>query len=95
MQLCHPAEKESLLSKITYRTTNVDGMKMFYREAGRTDGPALLLLHGFPTSSHMFRNLIPLLADRFHMECQDLQNFDLAQAPKAAWENEPDVHYGS
>jgi pimeloyl-ACP methyl ester carboxylesterase len=48
---------------IHYRTAMVDGVKVFYREAGPADGPVVLLLHGFPTSSHMFRNLIPLLAD--------------------------------
>ena len=53
------------MTKITYRTVSVDGMKIFYREAGPTNAPTLLLLHGFPTSSHMFRDLIPLLADRF------------------------------
>ena len=49
-----------------YRKADVDGLKVFYREAGRADAPTLLLLHGFPTSTHMFRDLIPLLADRFH-----------------------------
>jgi hypothetical protein len=47
-----------------YRTKEVDGVKIFYREAGPENGPVLLLLHGFPTSSHMFRNLMPILADR-------------------------------
>ena len=50
---------------VTYhRTATVDGIKIFYREAGPKDAPVVLLLHGFPTSSHMFRNLIPALADR-------------------------------
>ena len=49
---------------ITYKTVNVQGIPIFYREAGPKDAPALLLLHGFPTSSHMFRNLIPLLGNR-------------------------------
>ena len=47
-----------------YRTTKIDGLDIFYRGAGPADAPAVLLLHGFPTSSHMFRNLIPALADR-------------------------------
>jgi hypothetical protein len=47
---------------VHYRTTTIDGVKMFYREAGPADAPVVVLLHGFPTSSHMFRNLIPLLA---------------------------------
>lgn len=51
----------------TYRNANVDGAKIFYREAGPKNAPTLLLLHGFPTSSHMFRNLIPELADRYHL----------------------------
>ncbi|MGA8570414.1 MAG: hypothetical protein WB580_21685, partial [Candidatus Binataceae bacterium] len=46
-----------------HRTTRVDGVNIFYREAGPADAPVVLLLHGFPTSSHMFRNLIPVLAD--------------------------------
>ena len=60
------------MSMIRYHTADVDGLKIFYREAGRAAAPALLLLHGFPTSSHMFRNLIPLLADRFHIVAPDL-----------------------
>ena len=52
---------------ITYQQAIVDGCKIFYREAGPKTAPTLLLLHGFPTSSHMFRNLIPALADRYHV----------------------------
>jgi pimeloyl-ACP methyl ester carboxylesterase len=69
------------MTKITYRTANVDGMKIFYREAGPTNAPTLLLLHGFPTSSHMFRNLIPLLADRFHIVAPDLPGFGQSDLP--------------
>jgi pimeloyl-ACP methyl ester carboxylesterase len=69
------------MTKISYRTTNVDGLKIFYREAGRADAPTLLLLHGFPTSSHMFRNLIPLLADRFHIVAPDLPGFGQSDMP--------------
>jgi pimeloyl-ACP methyl ester carboxylesterase len=58
-----------------YRSANVDGLKVFYREAGPTNGRKLLLLHGFPTASHMFRDLIPLLADRFLMIAPDLPGF--------------------
>jgi pimeloyl-ACP methyl ester carboxylesterase len=54
---------------------------MFYREAGDRQNPTLLLLHGFPTSSHMFRNLIPLLADRFHIVAPDLPGFGFTVAP--------------
>ena len=52
----------------TYHTATVDGLELFYREAGPPDAPTIVLLHGFPSSSHMFRNLIPQLADRFHEE---------------------------
>jgi pimeloyl-ACP methyl ester carboxylesterase len=69
------------MTKVAYRTSNVDGLKIFYREAGRTDAPALLLLHGFPTSSHLFRNLIPLLADRFHVVAPDLPGFGQSDMP--------------
>jgi pimeloyl-ACP methyl ester carboxylesterase len=69
------------MSAIGYRTANVDGLKIFYREAGRTDAPPLLLLHGFPTSSHLFRNLIPLLADRFHIVAPDLPGFGQSEMP--------------
>src|SRR5688500_7823791 len=66
---------------IHYRFATVDGVKMFYREAGPEDGPVVLLLHGFPTSSHMFRNLIPLLADRFHVIAPDYPGFGQSDAP--------------
>ena len=69
------------MTKITYRTVGVDGMKIFYREAGPTNAPTLLLLHGFPTSSHMFRDLIPLLADRFHIVAPDLPGFGQSDLP--------------
>jgi pimeloyl-ACP methyl ester carboxylesterase len=69
------------MSTISYRTTDVDGFKIFYREAGRADAPTLLLLHGFPTSSHIFRNLIPLLADRFHIVAPDLPGFGQSDMP--------------
>jgi pimeloyl-ACP methyl ester carboxylesterase len=66
---------------IHYRAATIDGVKMFYREAGLADGPVLLLLHGFPTSSHMFRNLIPLLADRYHVIAPDYPGFGQSDAP--------------
>src|SRR5215813_11681928 len=67
-----------------YRTTTVDGLDIFYREAGPANGPAIVLLHGFPTSSHMFRNLIPLLADRYHVIAPDYPGFGLSAAPDHA-----------
>ena len=66
---------------ITYRTGEVDDVKIFYREAGPPDAPALLLLHGFPSASHMFRDLIPLLADRFHLVAPDLPGFGQSDMP--------------
>jgi pimeloyl-ACP methyl ester carboxylesterase len=67
------------MSTISYRTCDVDGLKIFYREAGAATAPKLLLLHGFPSSSHMFRDLMPLLADRFHIVAPDLPGFGLSE----------------
>jgi len=65
----------------TYQQAIVDGAKIFYREGGAKDRPTILLLHGFPTSSHMFRNLIPVLADRYHLVAPDLPGFGFSDAP--------------
>jgi pimeloyl-ACP methyl ester carboxylesterase len=64
-----------------YQHTTVDGRKIFYREAGSKTAPTILLLHGFPTSSHMFRNLIPALSDRYHVVAPDLPGFGFSDAP--------------
>ena len=69
------------MSAIAYRSANVDDLKVFYRETGAADAPALLLLHGFPSASHMFRDLIPLLADRFHIVAPDLPGFGQSDMP--------------
>jgi pimeloyl-ACP methyl ester carboxylesterase len=70
------------MTTIEYQTADVDGSKVFYREAGPKGAPKLLLLHGFPTSSHMFRDLIPHLADRFHIVAPDLPGFGNSDTPK-------------
>jgi pimeloyl-ACP methyl ester carboxylesterase len=69
---------------IRYRTAGIGGLKIFYREAGDPKHPALLLLHGFPSSSHMFRNLIPLLADRPHIVAADLPGIGFSDSPERA-----------
>ena len=69
------------MTALAYRTADVDGLKVFYREAGPASAPTLLLLHGFPSSSHMFRDLIPLLADRYHLVAPDLPGFGRSDAP--------------
>ena len=69
------------MSPIRYRRTEVDGLKIFYREAGRAGAPKLLLLHGFPSAGHMFRDLIPQLADQFHIVAPDLPGFGQSDMP--------------
>jgi pimeloyl-ACP methyl ester carboxylesterase len=63
------------------QTIKVDGANLFYREAGNPESPAVLLLHGFPTSSHMFRNLIPRLAGDYHVVAPDLPGFGFSDSP--------------
>ena len=70
----HPAD-------VAYRTVSIDGVNIFYREAGPPDAPAILLLHGFPSSSHMFRNLIPQLADRYRVIAPDYPGFGYSDQP--------------
>ena len=65
----------------SYRTVSVDGLDVFYREAGSRDNPTILLLHGYPTSSHMFRNLIPALAEQFHLVAPDYPGFGYTSMP--------------
>lgn len=71
------------MTTIHHRYATVRGRRLFYREAGRADAPAIVLLHGFPASSFMFRNLIPLLADRYHVIAPDYLGFGLSDAPPA------------
>jgi len=70
-----PAFGERPLPVTHHRTAMIDGVNTFYREAGAPEAPVLLLLHGFPTSSHMFRNLIPALADRYHLIAPDYPGY--------------------
>ena len=69
------------MKMVTYQKVDVDGIMVFYREAGPNDAPTILLLHGFPTASHMFRDLIPQLADRFHLVAPDLPAFGQSDMP--------------
>ncbi len=69
------------MSRVKYLTADVDGFKVFYREAGESDAPALLLLHGFPSAGHMFRDLIPLLSDRYRVIAPDLPGFGQSDMP--------------
>ena len=71
------------MADIHYRSANVDGFNIHYREAGPAQAPKLLLLHGFPSAGHMFRNLIPLLSDRFHVIAPDLPGFGKSDIPEA------------
>ena len=70
--------------QVTYRTQRVDDVDVFYREAGDPDAPVLLLLHGFPSSSHQFRTLMPLLADSYRVIAPDLPGFGSTKAPERA-----------
>jgi pimeloyl-ACP methyl ester carboxylesterase len=74
-------ESKSVTSTVSYRTVTVEGLEIFYREAGPRDAPVVLLLHGFPSSSHMFRNLIPMLADKYHVVAPDFPGYGESSAP--------------
>jgi len=73
---------QAAANQIHYRTADVAGVEIFYREAGDPKSPTILLLHGFPTSSHMFRDLIPLLADQYHLVAPDYPGFGYSARPK-------------
>ena len=66
---------------VTYNQVKIEGQNIFYREAGSKDAPTVLLLHGFPTSSHMFRNLIPQLAEKYHVVAPDMPGYGQSSAP--------------
>ena len=72
------------MTMTTFHTANVNNQKVFYREAGPKDAPVLLLLHGFPTSSHMFRDLMPALADTYRVVAPDMPGFGFSDAPDRA-----------
>jgi pimeloyl-ACP methyl ester carboxylesterase len=72
------------MTTVHHRYATVNGRRLFYREAGPADAPTVVLLHGFPASSFMFRNLIPLLADRYHVIAPDHLGFGLSDAPPAS-----------
>jgi pimeloyl-ACP methyl ester carboxylesterase len=80
-QTSPPLERSAPESQVRYRTTEIDGLEIFYREAGSPDAPTLLLLHGFPTSSHMFRDLIPALADEYHLIAPDYPGYGNSSMP--------------
>jgi pimeloyl-ACP methyl ester carboxylesterase len=71
-------------SQVHYRNIDVSGLNIFYREAGPKDAPTILLLHGYPTSSHMYRNLIPILSTKYHVLAPDLPGFGYSDAPDHA-----------
>ena len=69
------------LNDVRYKTVEIEGLNVFYREAGNPDNPTILLLHGFPTSSHMFRDLIPQLADEYHLVAPDYPGYGQSSMP--------------
>ncbi|MDX1925203.1 MAG: alpha/beta hydrolase [Pirellulaceae bacterium] len=81
-QVPNPSAQHSSASTVAYKTVTIDGLDIFYREAGPKTAPTLLLLHGFPTSSHMFRDLIPALADKYHVIAPDYPGFGYSSMPK-------------
>src|SRR5215831_13450315 len=72
-------------TRVMHKTVNIDGLDIFYREAGSPENPTVLLLRGFPTSSQMFRNLMPQMASRYHLVAPDYPGFGESSSP--AWSN--------
>ena len=75
-QSMNPTQRQTM-----HRSVEIDGLEIFFRESGPSDAPTILLLHGFPTSSHMFRNLIPRLSDRFHLVAPDYPGYGASSMP--------------
>ena len=75
------SHSEPASAKVMHRTVEIDGLDIFYREAGPNEAPTILLLHGFPTSSRMFRNLIPVLAEKFHVVAPDYPGYGSSSMP--------------
>ena len=71
------------VNQTMYKTQRVDGIRIFYREAGSPSRPTIVLLHGFPSSSHMFRDLIPLLSPRYHVIAADMPGYGYSDQPSA------------
>ena len=80
----HPSVRSNAQLVTVYKTAKVNGLDVFYREAGPKNAPTLLLLHGFPTSSHMFRNLIPALADKYHIIAPDYPGYGQSAMPSVS-----------
>lgn len=81
--------------QVSYRRVKIEGVEVFYREAGPKDAPVLLLLHGFPTSSHMFRDLIPRLADKYRVIAPDYPGYGYSEAPDRSQFAYTFEHYAS
>jgi pimeloyl-ACP methyl ester carboxylesterase len=88
-----PAQLRADPAVTHYRTATIDGVELFYREAGPAAAPVIVLLHGFPTSSHMFRNLIPVLAQRYHVIAPDYPGFGQSGVPDRNNFNYGFAHY--
>src|SRR5262245_14062037 len=80
-QVTNFSHRSILMRSIYYRDAHLGGLKISYRETGPANAPTLLLLHGFPTAGHMFRDLIPLLAESFHLVAPDLPGFGQSDLP--------------
>jgi pimeloyl-ACP methyl ester carboxylesterase len=79
--MANESDTRNPATQVFHRTVKVDGLDIFYREAGPKDAPTVLLLHGFPTSSHMFRNLMPALADKYHVVAPDYPGYGNSSTP--------------